>query len=99
MALIAAVRRRGIGRALLGAVATLARPRGCRRLWLVTTNNNHDALAFYPALGWRRVAVHRGAVHVSRRLKPEIPAVDVHGTPIEDEVEFDLVLAADRIDA
>ena len=81
-------RRHGVGRALLEAVEPIARAAGCRRLWLVTTNNNRGALSFYPAVGWRQVAVHRGAVAAARRLKPELPEVDEHGTPIEDEIEF-----------
>ena len=83
------VRRAGVGRALLAAVAARARERGCRRVWLVTTNNNHSALAFYTAVGWQQVAVHRGAIRESRRLKPEIPEHDRDGTPIEDEVEIE----------
>ena len=30
-------------------LVTLARERGCRRLWLVTSNDNLDALRFYHA--------------------------------------------------
>jgi hypothetical protein len=67
---------------------------GCRRLWLITTNANHDGLAFYRAVGWSQVAVHRGAVGEARRLKPEIPLHAADGTPIEDEIEFELVLAS-----
>ncbi len=40
-------RRRGIGRALLQAVETVAQERGSSRLWLVTTNDNLHALRFY----------------------------------------------------
>jgi GNAT superfamily N-acetyltransferase len=90
--LIAVRPRRGVGRFLLRAAEPIARAHGCRRLWLVTTNDNHPALSFYRAIGWRRVAVHRGAVRVSRRLKPEIPELAPDGTPIEDEIEFELLL-------
>lgn len=90
--LIAMARRAGVGRQLVGAIVDLARARGCRRLWLVTTNDNRGAAAFYRALGWRQVAVHRGAVREARRLKPEIPELAADGTPIEDEIEFELLL-------
>jgi ribosomal protein S18 acetylase RimI-like enzyme len=93
--LIAARRRQGIGRFLLRAAEALASSHGCRRIWLVTTNENRAALSFYPAVGWRQVAVHRGAVHESRRLKPEIPELASDGTPIEDEIEFELILEGD----
>lgn len=90
--LIAAARRQGVGRALLDAIQPVALAAGCRRLWLVTTNNNRPGLAFYQAAGWRQVAVHRGAVRAARRLKPEIAEMDAEGTPIEDEIEFELTL-------
>jgi GNAT superfamily N-acetyltransferase len=90
--LIAARQRQGIGRCLLAAVQALAHAAGCLRLWLVTTNAHQDALAFYKAVGWRQVAVHRGAVREARRLKPEIPACGADGTPIEDEIEFECLL-------
>ncbi len=84
--------RRGIGRALVEAAVELARGAGCRRAWLVTTNDNRPAIDFYRALGWRLAAVHVGAIAASRRLKPEIPARGVDDVPIEDEWEFELLL-------
>ena len=85
-------RRTGVGRALLDAAKGVARRSGCSRLWLVTTNDNTPAQAFYLAVGMRMVAVHRGAVQRSRVLKPEIPAVGCNGVSIEDEVEFEVAL-------
>jgi N-acetylglutamate synthase-like GNAT family acetyltransferase len=90
--LVAAVRREGIGRALLNAIQRIAQTAGCKRLWLITTNNNRVGLVFYRAVGWSQVAVHRGAVREARRLKPEIPEFDADGTRIEDEIEFELTL-------
>ncbi len=85
-------RRRGVGRRLLEAVEGVARRAGCRRMWLVTTNDNTPAQSFYRAAGMRMVAVHQGAVRRSRMLKPEIPAVGLNGVPIDDEIEFEVVL-------
>lgn len=90
--LIALRQRQGIGRQLLSEMASVARARGCTCLWLVTTNNNRLAQRFFEALGWNRVAVHRGAVAAARRLKPEIPMHDGDGTPIEDEIEYEYAL-------
>jgi len=39
--------RRGLGTALLDAVRALAHEQACRRLWLVTTNDNSPAQQFY----------------------------------------------------
>jgi ribosomal protein S18 acetylase RimI-like enzyme len=41
----------GAGSALLQAAAELAAGRGCRRLWLLTTNDNLHALGFYQRRG------------------------------------------------
>jgi len=79
----------GIGTALVEAVADAARAAGCRRLWLVTTNDNLDALRFYLRRGFRLVAVHPGAVDRARLLKPSIPAVGDYGIPMHDELELE----------
>ncbi|MCX5768660.1 MAG: GNAT family N-acetyltransferase, partial [Candidatus Hydrogenedentes bacterium] len=82
--------RQGVGRFLLQSLHRTAEAEGCRRLWLITTNNNLGAISFYRAMGWTQAATHYGAVREARRLKPEIPELDEHGTPIEDEVEFEV---------
>ncbi len=64
----APVSGRGIGAALMEAVTRAAIGRGCRRLWLTTSNNNLDAIGFYQSRGLRLVAVHRGAVDESWQL-------------------------------
>ena len=55
-------RGRGVGRALLAALADWARGRGVRRLQLLADGSNGPALAFYDRLGWRATAL------VCRRL-------------------------------
>jgi ribosomal protein S18 acetylase RimI-like enzyme len=86
--------RRGIGRALMGRCVAEARARGCRRVWLVTTNNNLAAIGFYQRLGMDLCALHRHAVHVSKKLKPTIPLRDATGVRIDHELEFELLLEA-----
>jgi GNAT superfamily N-acetyltransferase len=89
LTLHAAERFHGVGTALLIEVERLAAEAGCRRLWLITTNDNMDALRFYQRRGFRLVAVHPGAVDRSRAtLKPEIPPVGDHGIPLRDELEL-----------
>jgi ribosomal protein S18 acetylase RimI-like enzyme len=83
----------GVGTALLEAALGAAREAGCRRLWLVTTNDNTPAIAFYRGRGLSIVAIHRGAMEESRRLKPTIPLTGVGGLPIRDEIEMEIVLA------
>jgi ribosomal protein S18 acetylase RimI-like enzyme len=55
--LIACRPRQGIGRRLIQAIEEVGRAEGRRRLWLITTNDNRPALAFYRAVGWRPCAV------------------------------------------
>ena len=84
----------GAGTALIEAVGQLARRQGCARLWLITTNDNLNAIGFYQRRGMRLVAVHPGAVDEARRLKPSIPLIGAGGIPIRDELEFELELGA-----
>ncbi|HEY0591378.1 MAG TPA: GNAT family N-acetyltransferase [Thermoanaerobaculia bacterium] len=92
----AIVPRQGIGTMLLAAAAAEAARAGCRRLWLVTTNDNAGALAFYRKRGLRLVAVHEGAMARSREIKPSIPLVGTNGIPIRDEIELEMALAPRR---
>ncbi len=95
LSLEAIQRRSGVGSALLAGVAGKAADSGCRRLWLITTNDNLDAVRFYQRRGMRLVAVHSGAVDEARRMKPSIPEVGEYGIPLHDELEFELPLGVD----
>ncbi|GHO94755.1 N-acetyltransferase [Reticulibacter mediterranei] len=84
---------KGIGTALIDAVRQEAQRTGCKRLWLITTNDNLTALRFYQRHGFVLVAVHRNAIdEVSRKLKPQIPLIGEHGIPIRDEIELEMPL-------
>lgn len=84
----------GIGTALVSAVGEAALRAGCTRLWVVTTNDNVDALRFYQRRGFRLAHLRPGAVDASRRtLKPEIPETGDHGIPLRDELELALELS------
>src|SRR3972149_2479452 len=84
--------RPGVGPALIEAGREAAHAAGCRRLWLVTTNDNLEALRFYQKRGFVLAAVYRNAVAAARRLKPEISRTGAHGIPIRDEIELELLL-------
>jgi ribosomal protein S18 acetylase RimI-like enzyme len=84
----------GTGTALVDAVTGLAVAAGCRLLWVLTTNDNVDALRFYQRRGLRLSAIRPGAVDESRRtLKPQIPPTGNYGIPLSDEIELSLELA------
>jgi GNAT superfamily N-acetyltransferase len=88
----AVVPRSGAGSALLAAAAELARSSGARRMWLVTTNDNLDALRFYQRRGLRITEVSPGAADAARAVKPSIPLVGGHGIPVHDELTLELAL-------
>ena len=82
----------GVGTALIEAVKQTAGREKCRRLWLVTTNDNLPALRFYQKNGFVIAAVHLNAIEKDRRLKPEIPLTGMDGIPIRDEIELEMML-------
>jgi GNAT superfamily N-acetyltransferase len=82
----------GIGTLLLKAVTQAARAAGCKRLWLITTNDNLHALHFYQKRGFRLVTVHRHAVDTARMLSPRIPLIGNDQIPIHDEIELEMLL-------
>ena len=89
--------RSGVGSALIAEVKEIAERVSCTRLWVITTNDNLDALRFYQRRGFSLAALHRGAVDESRaRLKPGIPEVGDYGIPIRDELELEQELVRRR---
>jgi N-acetylglutamate synthase-like GNAT family acetyltransferase len=93
LTLHAATRFTGTGSQLVAAVRDTARDAGCRRLRVVTTNDNVDALRFYQRRGFRMAQLRPGAVDTSRKhLKPEIPPLGDYRIPLRDEIELELDL-------
>lgn len=84
----------GIGSALIDKAMEEARERGCRRLFLITTNDNLNALGFYQRRGFEIVTVYRGAVTESRKIKPGIPLIGMNDIPLRDEIELEIKLKA-----
>jgi len=82
----------GVGTALTEKVREVATARGCQRLWLITTNDNLDAIRFYQRRGFTIAAVHVNALAESRKIKPSIPEIGQHGIPLRDEIEFEVIL-------
>ncbi len=66
---------RGLGTALVEALAGLLAPQGVRELWLTTTNDNLDALRFYQRRGFLLMELRAGAIAEVRKLKPTIPRI------------------------
>ena len=82
----------GAGTKLLDAIIDYARKNGLRRVWLVTTNDNTQAIRFYQKYGFKLKAVHIGAFEEVRKLKKPIPPLGNDNIPIEHEFEFEIFL-------
>jgi len=82
----------GIGTALINSVQVAARAKGCRRLWLVTSNDTTQGLRFYQKRGFQLIYLHLNAMGRVRNVKPTVPLIGMHGIPLRDmfELEMDL---------
>ena len=85
----------GIGTRLLELVVETAKDAGWKKVKLITTNDNLEAIGFYQKRGFRLVGVHRDAMQLARQLKPSIPNSGRHGIPLRDEIELEFVMDAD----
>jgi ribosomal protein S18 acetylase RimI-like enzyme len=82
-------RQQGVGTILLEALYRLI---GNQTVWLVTTNDNLDALRFYQRRGFAIRAVRVGAVDKARAtIKPAIGLVGEYEIPLRDEIELERV--------
>ncbi len=84
--------RCGIGSALLAAAKQAAEKAGCRRVCLITSNDNTPALRFYQKRGMHLAALYPNALEQSRSVKSEIPVIGLDGIPLRDEIELEYVL-------
>jgi N-acetylglutamate synthase-like GNAT family acetyltransferase len=86
------VEKMGIGTALIDAMKAVAGEKGCKRLWLITTNDNTHALRFYQKYGFKISAINVNAIEQSRKIKPEIPLTGNDDIPIRDEIELEMMI-------
>ncbi len=78
--------RQGVGTALLSAVRVIADQRGLR-LWLITTDENVNAIRFYENRGMTRRALHRDFVDFVRTYKPD-SGTGSRASSYRDAIEF-----------
>ena len=82
----------GVGTQLITAVIEFAASICIKRIWCITTNDNLHAKRFYQKKGFHIITVHKNAIEISRKLKPDIPLFGIGNIPIRDEVELELLL-------
>ena len=87
--------RVGAGTRLLETALRIASASGAGRLWLVTTNDNLDAIRWFLRRGMTVAAVHADSVTRDRAaIKPHLPPANPDtGIPIRDYVELELPIA------
>lgn len=83
---------KGIGTALINEVLQEAKEKKCRRVLLITTNDNLQALGFYQRRGFEFTAIRRGALIESRKVKPSIPWIGENNIPLRDEIELEILI-------
>jgi len=86
------LKKRGIGTMLVNRIIGLAKNQRIKRIWLITTNDNLNALRFWQNRDFHLIKVYPNALEISRKLKPGIPLVGENGIPLRDEIELEMRL-------
>lgn len=82
----------GIGSSLIERIIDQAKSEKYSRLWLMTSNDNIDAMKFYQKRGFVFAAIHKNGIEQSRQLGQRIPILGSYGIPVLDEIEFEYTL-------
>ena len=82
----------GLGSALVMKVIDLAKKQDIKRICLVTTNDNLNALGFWQKRGFQLARLYPNAMENRRKLKPTIPLIGENGIPLRDEIELEMLL-------
>lgn len=90
--LFSLVESKGAGTALINAVTDKAKEENCRRVWLVTTNDNTHAIRFYQKMGFNIAGIHLNAMQEVRAIKPQVPLYGIDDIPLLHEIEFEKIL-------
>ena len=75
----------GLGSALLKEVEHVAIENNCKKMRLVTTNDNLRALQFYQKRGYCLTKIYPNAMDEVRKQKPDVPLIGENGIPLRDE--------------
>lgn len=83
---------KGTGTLLLNKLKEIVKAKHCKRIYLMTTNDNLEALRFYQRRGFTICGIHIDSVQASRKIKPTIGMVGDYGIPVRDEIDLQLIL-------
>jgi hypothetical protein len=70
----------------------IAKHKKCSRIYLMTTNDNLDALRFYQKRNFHICGVHIDSVKISRKIKPTIGMIGDFDIPVRDEIDLELII-------
>lgn len=79
----------GIGSALLKEIEKIAIDNQCKKMRLITTNDNMRALQFYQKRGYYLIKLYPNAMEEVRKQKPSVPLIGENGIPLRDEIELE----------
>ncbi|MFJ8412938.1 GNAT family N-acetyltransferase [Bacillus paramycoides] len=83
---------KGIGTKLVDCVLQIARENGCKKVWLITTNDNMNALRFYQKRNFMMTNLYIDAVKEARKIKKEIPFIGYDNIAISHEIQLEYIL-------
>lgn len=86
------VEGKGIGTSLINKAISIAKESDCKKIIVVTTNDNINAIRFYQKRGFDMVCFYHNALDISRKMKPSIPLLGDNGIPLKHEIEFEINL-------
>lgn len=84
--------KKGIGGMLVKEVIDFAKGKNLKRIWLIMTNDNLNALKFYQKNGFHLVKIYPNAITESRKIKSQIPEIGENEIPLRDEIELEIIL-------
>ena len=91
VALYSSVEKNGIGTELIKKIIEKSKKENCKRVWVLTTNDNTYALKFYQKRGFLLSAVRISEIE-KQRIKKPIPQTENDGIPIRDEIELEMCI-------
>ncbi|SDY48096.1 GNAT family N-acetyltransferase [Bacillus sp. 166amftsu] len=81
--------KKGTGTKLVEYVINIAKKQCCKKVWLITTNDNTNALRFYQKRDFIMTNLYIDAVKEARKIKREIPLIGYDNITISHEIQLE----------
>lgn len=82
----------GIGSRLIDMAVSEAQKRNLKKILVITTNDNINAIRFYQKRGFDMAHLFRNSMEAARKMKPEIPMIGENSIPLRHEIEFERLI-------